>query len=194
MSGGPVKSLRHPNAKDVGCKYRDRNPRKVHSLPLFQQKGQTINNSGAFATFRVGLKFLTNNPYVLTVCVRVCLCIRAHVWRSESDLGCQSSPSTFLVKSLFLPAVAYSRLAVPEAPRHISHPSHLALCTGITDALPHPPTCGFRGFKPSPHACVASSLPTEPSPEPRINPLILSGGSKGRNGMGSGRPCNLYIF
>lgn len=28
-------------------------------------------------------------------------------------------------------------------------------------------------------------------PEPRINPLILSGGS---NGMGSGRPCNLYIF
>lgn len=53
-----------------------------------------------------------------------------HVWRSENNLGCWSSPSTLLETKSLLPTAAYSRLAGLRVSRDL---------IGFTDGgLPYP--------------------------------------------------------
>lgn len=96
------------------------------------------------------------------------------MWRSEDDLGCQSFHSTFLVKSLLLFAIAYSRLASPGAPRNISHPPLILSYTLGLQVHYHTQLCVNSGdSNPVLMLVWQAHLPSESSPEPRINPLVF---------------------
>lgn len=89
---------------------------------------------------------------------------------------------------------AYSRLAGPEAPRHISHPVSSCLMHWDYRCATTPSFMWVLGIQTQPSHLCGKLIPTEPCPEPRTNPLILSGGSNGvRMGWAVEGPV-IYIF